>query len=172
MPSHDSPRVILAAKRAADRQRYRCQLVAAADLVHGDIFFLVFDKRQPRAAGATSGCVSDYVRSSRALQVHVPPGGWRRSPPRPPAGSAAGWCRPASRLVRARRTPRTPPYRCCSTVSPASFWLRSRAGTRPIAVHTGRRPDPAVVMPGKEQMRTLLRRARHAELRGGLGARG
>jgi hypothetical protein len=73
MPAHDSPRVILAANRAADPQRYWLQLVTAADLIHGDIFFLVFDTGQPRATGATSGYVSDHVRSSRALQVHGAP---------------------------------------------------------------------------------------------------
>jgi hypothetical protein len=116
--------------------------------------------------------VSDYVRSSRALQVHVPPGGWRRFPPRPPVGSAAGWCRPAPRRVASGACPQDTTDAAVPLLSPASFWLRSRAGTRPIDVHAGGRPDPAVVMAGKGQMRTLLRRARHAELRGGLGAHG
>lgn len=51
------------------------------------------------------------------------------------------------------------------------FWLRSRAGTRPIAVHAGWRTDPetalAVVLACKGRMRTPepLRRARqHARL--------
>jgi len=101
MPAHDSPRVILAANRAADRQRHWCQLVAAADL----IFFLVFDTGQPRATGATSGYVSDHVRSSRGFQVDVPACGWRRSPLRPPAGSAASWSTAAPTAGATTRRP-------------------------------------------------------------------
>jgi hypothetical protein len=119
--------------------------------------------------------VSDYVRSSTASRCTCPLADGDDLPLDHPwdlqrVGSTAA--PPASRLVRARRMPRMPPYRCWSTVSPASFWLCSRAGIRPIAVYAGWRPDPALVMAGKGQMRTLLRRARRAELRGGLGARG
>ena len=156
--------------RAADRQRYWCQLVAAADLIHGDIFFLVFDKGQPRAAGATSGYVSDYVRSTMALQVHLPPGRWRRSSLDHPRGLQRAGAAPPR--VASGACPQDTTDAAVPLLSPASFWLRFRAGTRPIAVHAGWRPDPAVVMAGKGQIRTLLRRARHAELRGGLGAHG
>jgi len=51
------------------------------------------------------------------------------------------------------------------------FWLRSRVGTRPIAVHAGWRTDPAtalaVVLSGKGQMRTPapLRQARRTARR-------
>ena len=51
------------------------------------------------------------------------------------------------------------------------FWLRSRAGTRPVAVHAGWRTDPstalAVVLAGKGQMRTPapLRQARQVARR-------
>jgi deoxyribonuclease V len=51
------------------------------------------------------------------------------------------------------------------------YWLRSRAGTRPIAVHAGWRTDPTtaltVVLAGKGQMRTPapLRQARRVARR-------
>ena len=55
------------------------------------------------------------------------------------------------------------------------FWLRSRAGTRPIAVHAGWRTDPStaltVVLAGKGQMRTPapLRQARRVARRARAG---
>ena len=81
--------------------------------------------------------------------------------------------RPASRLVRARRdtTDAAVPLLVDgeSSVVLAAFPCRHTTYRRDTRAGDLTQP---LVMARKGQMRTLLRRARHAELRGRLGARG